>query len=107
MATLTAHEVSARDDRMIRGDLRTVEAAISARSWPAIIAGAFGAAAISLILVALGAGLGLASVSPWTNGGVSATTFTVMTGVWFVVIQWLASALGGYVTGRLRTKWAN
>jgi hypothetical protein len=28
-----------------------------------------------------------------------------MTGIWFVIVQWLASALGGYVTGRLRTKW--
>ena len=48
---------------------------------------------------------GLASVSPWSNAGVSATTFTVMTGVWLIVTQWLASGLGGYVTGRMRTKW--
>jgi hypothetical protein len=28
-----------------------------------------------------------------------------MTGIWFVIVQWLASALGGYITGRLRTRW--
>jgi hypothetical protein len=30
-----------------------------------------------------------------------------MTAIWLVVVQWLASGLGGYVAGRLRTKWAN
>src|SRR5450631_3480611 len=87
------------------GGARTVEASTSAVSWPAIIAGAFVSAALSLILLALGSGLGLASVSPWPNSGASATTFTVMTAVWLIVTQWLASGLGGYVTGRLRTKW--
>jgi len=76
-------------------------------SWPAIFAGAFAAAASSLVLVALGSGFGMASVSPWPNSGVSATTFTVMTAIWLIVVQWLASGLGGYVAGRLRTKWAN
>src|SRR5450432_2282052 len=78
---------------------------VSALSWAAIIGGAFAAAALSLILLALGSGLGLASVSPWSNSGASATTFTVMTAVWLIVVQWLASGLGGYITGRLRTKW--
>src|ERR1700738_1542972 len=85
----------------------THESAVSAVSWPAIVAGAFVAAAASLVLAALGSGFGLASVSAWPNSGVSATTFTVMTAIWLVVVQWLASGLGGYVAGRLRTKWAN
>lgn len=81
------------------------ESAQSAVSWAAIIAGAAVAASASLILVAIGAGFDLLSVSPWGGHGVSAATFTAMTAVWFVVIQWVASAVGGYVTGRLRTKW--
>jgi hypothetical protein len=85
----------------------THESAVSAVSWPAIFAGAFVAAAASVVLAALGSGFGLASVSAWPNSGVSATTFTVMTAIWLVVVQWLASGLGGYVAGRLRTKWAN
>jgi hypothetical protein len=28
-----------------------------------------------------------------------------MTAIRLIVIQWLASGVGGYVTGRLRTKW--
>jgi hypothetical protein len=83
------------------------ESARSAISWAAIIAGAFAAAAISLLLLALGAGIGFASTSPWSGAGASATAFTVGAAVWLIVIQWLSSALGGYLTGRLRTKWVN
>lgn len=83
------------------------ESSQSAISWAAIIAGAVVAAATSLLLIALGAGLDLASISPWSGSGATATTFTVMTAIWFIVIQWLASAFGGYLTGRLRTKWVN
>src|ERR1700744_5748599 len=74
-------------------------------SWPAIIAGTVVAAATSLILLALGAGLGFASISPWSGSGVSVTTFTVMTAIWLIVVQWSASGLGGYLTGRLRSRW--
>jgi hypothetical protein len=84
---------------------RPIESLASAASWPAIFAGAIVAIATTLILVALGSGLGLASVSPWPRGGTSATTFTVLTAIWLVVVQWLSSAVGGYITGRLRTKW--
>jgi hypothetical protein len=81
------------------------EISSSGVAWPAIIGGAFAAAALSLILIALGSGFGLASVSPWSNAGASAATFTVTTAMWLIVTQWLASGLGGYLTGRLRTKW--
>jgi hypothetical protein len=83
------------------------ESAVSAVSWPAIFAGAFVATAASLVLVELGSGLGLASLSAWPNSGASAATFTVTMAIWLVVVQWLASGLGGYLAGRLRTKWAN
>jgi hypothetical protein len=83
----------------------TVESSASAVTWAAIFAGAFVAASATVILVALGSGLGFAAVSPWSNSGASLTTFAVSTGVWLIVVQWFASAVGGYVTGRLRTKW--
>ena len=86
---------------------RPAESPVSAASWPAIFAGAVTAIAASLILVALGTGFGLASISPWLHSGASATTFKVMTAVWLIVVQWLSAALGGYITGRLRTKWVN
>jgi len=82
-----------------------LESPVSAISWPAIVAGAAIAAATSLLLLALGSGLGFASLSPWQDEGPSATTFTVMTAIWLIVVQWVSSAFGGYLTGRTRTKW--
>jgi hypothetical protein len=78
----------------------------SAVSWGAIIAGAAGAAALSLILLILGTGLGLSSVSPWAQAGVTAATFGVSTILWLTFTQIVASGMGGYLAGRLRTKWA-
>ena len=80
-------------------------AAKSAASWPSIIAGAFVAAAASLILVALGSGLGFATISPWPNHGASITAFAITTAIWLIVTQWISAALGGYIAGRLRTRW--
>ena len=77
----------------------------SAASWSAIFAGALVAIAVSVVLFALGSGLGFAAVSPWQSQGVSATTFAVTTAIWFIVVQWLSSAVGGYIAGRLRTRW--
>jgi hypothetical protein len=81
------------------------EASSSAVSWAAIIAGAFAALAITLVLTSLAAGLGLTTISAWPGSGASITTFTISTGIGLIVVQWLASALGGFITGRLRTKW--
>jgi hypothetical protein len=77
----------------------------SAVSWGAIVAGAAAAAALSLILLILGTGLGLSSVSPWAQEGIGATTFGVSTILWVTLTQLLASGLGGYLAGRLRTRW--
>jgi hypothetical protein len=74
-------------------------------SWPAIFAGGVAATAVSVMLLVFGAGLGLSSVSPWPHDGVSITTFTVLAAVWLVIVQWVSSGLGGYIAGRLRTKW--
>ncbi|MDO8906761.1 hypothetical protein [Hydrogenophaga sp.] len=78
---------------------------MSAVSWGAIAAGAAAAAALSLILLILGLGLGLSSVSPWSHAGVGAATLGISTIVWLTVTQLLASGMGGYLAGRLRTKW--
>jgi hypothetical protein len=77
----------------------------SAASWPAILAGAFVAVSSSLILIVLGSGLGFAAVSPWPGHGASATGLTISSALWLIVTQWISAALGGYVAGRLRTKW--
>ena len=55
--------------------------------------------------MALGSGLRLASISPWSNHGVSATTFAVAGAIWLILTQWISAALGGYIAGRLRSRW--
>jgi hypothetical protein len=77
----------------------------SGASWGAILAGAFVAVGVSLILLSLGAGLEFASVSPWADRGISKTTFNVTTAIWLIVSQWISACSGGYITGRLRTRW--
>lgn len=74
-------------------------------SWAAIIAGAVAALATTLILLILGTGIGFASISPWYGAGASVTAVGVTAVIWVVVVQWLSSVLGGYVAGRLRTRW--
>jgi len=84
---------------------QSVESSASAVEWAAIVGGAVGAIGLSIIMFSLGAGLGLSSVSPWSFSNPSPTTFAVGAAIWLILTQWLASALGGYLTGRLRTKW--
>jgi hypothetical protein len=76
-----------------------------AASWPAITAGAFVAVAVTLILLSLGSGIGFAAVSPWPGRGASVTSFAITTAIWLIVTQWISAALGGYIAGRLRSRW--
>ena len=78
---------------------------MSGVSWASIAAGAVTAAAVSLALLSLGAGLGLSSISPWADSGVSASTFKHAAGIYLVVVAVMSSAIGGYLAARLRTKW--
>jgi hypothetical protein len=85
-------------------DSTTPEAAISAVSWGAILAGGVAAAALTLILLAFGAGVGFSSISPWSTTATT-TTFHIAAGLYFIVTAMIASGVGGYLAGRLRTRW--
>ena len=74
-------------------------------SWPAVGAGAVTSLALTLVLLSFGAGVGLSVVSPWGNSGMSSTKFEIGTGLYFIVMAMISSAIGGYLSGRLRTKW--
>ena len=82
-----------------------VEPSVAGVSWAAVVAGAVTSCALTLLLLAFGAGVGFSVVSPWNNSGVSATTFEIGTGLYFVVMAMISSALGGYLAGRLRNRW--
>jgi hypothetical protein len=81
------------------------ESSSSAVSWGPIVAGAFAASTLTFVLMLFGSGIGLTMVSPWSGQSAELTTIAVSTAVWLVVVQWLSSAVGGYLTGRLRAKW--
>src|SRR5271155_4585451 len=94
-------------DREIALNVAKNEAHASGVSWAAVVGGAFVAAALSLILLSLGTGLGFSAISPWSNNGASAAAIGSGAIVWLILTQILASALGGYLGGRLRTKWTH
>ena len=94
-------------DEALRQNIRTdvVEPSVPGVSWAAVLAGAVASLALTLVLLSFGAGMGFSVVSPWGNSGVSATTFKIGTGLYFIVMAMISSAIGGYLAGRLRTKW--
>jgi hypothetical protein len=87
------------------GTATVIDVQSSGVSWAAIAAGAVASAALTLILVAFGAGIGLSSISPWAGSGVSATTFKIGSGIYLVIVAVMASAVGGFLAARLRTRW--
>jgi hypothetical protein len=101
--------LKARSDAILKveDELASPESAASAMSRGAIIAGAVVASALSLALLMLGAGIGLGSVSPWSTNNVSVATFGILAAAWFIAVQLFASGVGGYLAGRLRTRWVS
>jgi hypothetical protein len=81
----------------------TVAPPRSGIAWAPILGGAVVATAVTVLLAALGSGLGLASISPTSASNPSVTTFTVLAAVWLLVVQWISSFFGGYLAGRLRS----
>lgn len=103
-ADISRDTYAAEDRRDTRGGLESIASGVS---WGAIIAGSVAAASISIILLFLGAGLGLTAVSPWGNhhdGTAKALGIGVI--IWSFILQIVAFGVGGYLAGRLRTKWA-
>ena len=98
---MTSYGVNTPPTAVLAGD-----GSRSGVSWGAIFAGAAGAASLSLILLVLGTGLGMSSVSPWAHQGASAGAIGLAAILWLSFTQIAASGMGGYLAGRLRTKWA-
>jgi hypothetical protein len=82
-----------------------VEPSVAGVSWAAVLAGAVASLALTLVLLSFGTGVGFSVVSPWANSGVSATSFEIGTGLYFIVMAMISSAVGGYLAGRLRNRW--
>jgi hypothetical protein len=106
---MTMTDLRAADVSIVAAETDLIEPIVSVDSainWAAVAAGTFAAAALTLLLTAFGAGMGFSAVSPWTGSGVSSATFSVGTGLYLIVTAMLASTVGGYLAGRLRTRWS-
>ena len=87
------------------GAITAPTAGTSFVEWGAVLAGAFLAAAISFVLLTFGTAIGLSAVSPWPNSGVSAKVIASIAVFWALAQQIGASMAGGYVAGRMRSRW--
>lgn len=72
--------------------------------WGAVFAGAAIATAFGLVLLTFGAALGLSVTSPYREEGMSPLGFAIAAGLYLLWVQLMSFYLGGYVTGRLRTR---
>ena len=73
--------------------------------WSAIFAGAVLAAALSFVFLTFGTAIGLSFTSPWPNSGASAKFIAAVAILWIMIQQIGAFMAGGYVAGRLRSRW--
>ncbi len=107
MAAIAAEQIRMVDGQHSASFAGKNEGYHSAVSWAAVAAGAFVTAALGLILLALGAGAGLSSLSPWSTSATSPSAVGMGALAWIAGIEIVASAVGGYMAGRLRTKWVD
>jgi hypothetical protein len=70
--------------------------------WPAVIAGAILAAAISFVLLTFGTGIGLSITSPYPREGVSVTGWLIVLALWIIWVSLSSFFAGGYLAGRMR-----
>lgn len=73
--------------------------------WSAVFAGAAAAAALSFVFLTFGSAIGLTIASPWPNSGVSGKTAASLAVFWTLAQQIGAFMIGGYIAGRMRSRW--
>lgn len=101
-----------QDPTVTRAELAIEEADLidggPAVSWGAIFAGAFAASALSFVLLSIGTAFGLSVTSPWDftggNAGETAAALGIGAAIFLIVVHAIASGVGGYLSGRLRSK---
>src|SRR5438105_1483448 len=74
--------------------------------WGAVILGALGASAISMVLLTFGAGIGLSAASAQPYAGASAKALAVISAFYTAVVMVASFAAGGYIAGRMRMPMA-
>ena len=83
-----------------------VEAGSIFLNWSAVVAGALTGAALSLVLIAFGSAIGLSVASTAPSGRDTSATLAVLSGLFLLLTAIVSFGFGGYVAGRLRTRWS-
>ena len=83
----------------------TAAAKPSYLEWGPILAGAIAAAALSFLLLTFGGPVGLSLTSPWPGTGAKLWVVALALAWWMVLVQIGSFAAGGYLAGRMRSRW--
>lgn len=73
--------------------------------WGPVFAGAIAAAALSFLLLTFGGAVGLSLTSPWPDSGARLWVVALALAWWMVLVQIGSFAAGGYLAGRMRSRW--
>ena len=73
-------------------------------SWGAIFAGVVVGLVTQVLLTMLGVGIGIATLDPGAGDNPSASTFSIGSGIWYVLSGIIAAYVGGYVAARMSGK---
>jgi len=88
-----------------RTEIVAVGTATSFLQWTPVFAGALVASAVSLVLIAFGAALGLGVVSSSPTWRDTSPALTMVSGLFLLLAALVSFGVGGYVAGRLRERW--
>lgn len=83
-----------------------VQAATPFLQWTPVVAGAFVAAAVSIILIAFGSTIGLSIVSSSPTWRDASPALAVASGLYLLLTALVSFGFSGYVAGRLRERWS-
>ena len=81
------------------------EAATPFLQWTPVVAGAFVAAAVSVILIAFGSAIGFSIVSSSPTWRDASPSLALASGLYLLLTALLSFGFGGYMAGRLRERW--
>ena len=73
-------------------------------SWGAIFAGVVVGLVVQVLLTMLGVGIGVATLDPGAGDNPAVSTFSIATGVWYVLSGIIAAFAGGYIASRMSGK---
>lgn len=84
-----------------------VQSSRSYLEWGPIIGGAVAAASLSFLLLTFGGAIGLSLTSPLPETGARLWVIGLAVAWWMVLVQIGSFAAGGYLAGRMRSRWSD